>query len=72
LRMCKERGVKVVISTDAHVATNLAFIEYGMTMARRGWLEKTDVINTLPRDAFLGALRGKPGPKKKAGKAVTG
>jgi len=72
LRMCKERGVKVVISTDAHVATNLAFIEYGVTMARRGWLEKTDVINTLPRDAFLGALRGKPGPKKKAGKAVTG
>ena len=72
LRMCKERGVKVVISTDSHVATNLAFIEYGVTMARRGWLEKTDVINTLPREAFLGALRQKPGLKKKAGKAVTG
>ena len=72
LRMCKERGVKVVISTDSHVAANLAFIEYGVTMARRGWLEKTDVTNTLPREAFLGALRRKPGQKKKAGKAVTG
>jgi DNA polymerase (family X) len=59
LRMCKERGVKVVISTDSHVAGNLAFIKYGVTMARRGWLEKKDVINTLPCAGFLGALRGK-------------
>ena len=68
LRMCKERGVKVVISTDSHVAANLAFIRYGVTMARRGWLEKKDVINTLPCEEFLGALRAKPGQKKKAAK----
>jgi len=68
LRMCKERGVKVVISTDSHVTTNLAFIRYGVTMARRGWLEKKDVINTLPCEEFLEALRGKPGNKKKAAK----
>jgi DNA polymerase (family X) len=59
LRMCKERGVKVVISTDSHNAGNLAFIRYGVRMARRGWLEKKDVINTLPVGEFLGALRGK-------------
>ena len=68
LRMCKERGVKVVISTDSHVAGNLAFIRYGVTMARRGWLEKKDVMNTLPCEEFLGALREKPGKKKAARK----
>jgi DNA polymerase (family X) len=64
LRMCKDRGVKVVISTDSHNAANLAFIRYGVTMARRGWLEKKDVINTLPTEQFLAALRPKPGAAK--------
>jgi len=59
LRMCKEKGVKVVISTDSHNTANLSLIRYGVTMARRGWLEKKDVINTLPVEGFLGALRGK-------------
>jgi len=68
LRMCKERGAQVVISTDSHNAGNLSFIRYGVVMARRGWLEKKDVINTLPTKEFLGALRGKPGTKKKAAK----
>jgi DNA polymerase (family 10) len=61
LRMCKERGVKVVISTDAHHTKHLSFIRYGVTMARRGWLENKDVINTLPVKEFLAALRQKPG-----------
>jgi DNA polymerase (family X) len=65
LRMCKERGVKVVISTDSHNTTNLAFIRYGVTMARRGWLEKKDVINTLPTTEFLASLRSKPGSTNK-------
>ena len=61
LRMCKERGVKVVISTDAHSTGNLAYIRYGVTTARRGWLTKADVLNTLPQEQFLTALRAKPG-----------
>jgi DNA polymerase (family 10) len=65
LRMCKERGVKVVISTDSHSAGNLSFIHYGVTMARRGWLEKRDVINTLPTDEFLEALRARSGAAHK-------
>jgi len=65
LRMCKERGVKVVISTDSHNTTNLSFIRYGVTMARRGWLGKRDVINTLPTEQFLAALRPKPGTDRK-------
>jgi DNA polymerase (family 10) len=67
LRMCKERGVKVVISTDSHNTANLSFIRYGVTMARRGWLEKRDVVNTLPFEKFMGALRGKPGASAGAG-----
>jgi DNA polymerase (family X) len=59
LRMCRERGVKVVISTDSHSTGNLTYIRYGVTMARRGWLEKKDVINSLPVKEFLGALRKK-------------
>jgi DNA polymerase (family X) len=71
LRMCKERGVKVVISTDSHNTLHLPFIRYGVTMARRGWLEKSNVINTLPVAQFLAALRPKPGAadKKHAAKA---
>jgi len=61
LRMAKDRGVKIVISTDAHTTTNLSFIRYGVQMARRGWLEKADVLNTLPVEDFLAALRAKPG-----------
>jgi DNA polymerase (family X) len=64
LRMCKDRGVKVVISTDSHNTANLFFIRYGVTMARRGWLEKHDVINTLPTEQFLAALRPKAGVGK--------
>jgi DNA polymerase (family 10) len=64
LRMCKDRGVKVVISTDSHSGANLSFIRHGVTMARRGWLEKHDVINTLPTADFLAALRAKPGAAK--------
>jgi DNA polymerase (family X) len=59
LRMCKEKGVKVVISTDSHNTGNLSFIRYGVMMARRGWLEKKDVINTRPAGEFLKELRGK-------------
>jgi DNA polymerase (family 10) len=73
LRMCKERGVKVVISTDAHNVIHLPFIRHGVTMARRGWLEKANVINSLPAEQFLAALRAKPGAatnnKKHAAKA---
>jgi DNA polymerase (family 10) len=60
LRMAKERGVKIVISTDAHSTGNLDLIKYGVKMARRGWLEKKDVLNTLPFEKLMAALRPKP------------
>ncbi len=60
LRMAKHRGVKVVISTDSHATLHLQMMKYGVITARRGWLEKKDVINTLPLEQFLAALRLKP------------
>jgi len=65
LRMCKDRGVKVVISTDSHNTSNLAYIRYGVMTARRGWLTKSDVLNTLAVNEFLEALRAKPGVGRK-------
>jgi DNA polymerase (family 10) len=56
-RMAKDRGVKVVISTDAHHPQHLENIRYGVLVARRAWLEKKDVLNTLPAAAFLAALK---------------
>lgn len=47
-RLAKERGVKVVISSDAHYAPHLANLRHGAWVARRGWLERGDVLNTLP------------------------
>jgi|HubBroStandDraft_5_1064220.scaffolds.fasta_scaffold18902_2 DNA polymerase (family 10) len=74
LRMAKDRGVKIVISTDSHTAANLKYMKYGVTTARRGWLTKDDVVNTLPVEQFLAALRPKPGgatPTKTASAPTT-
>ncbi len=44
----KRAGVKVVISSDAHSTRDLDLLEYGINQARRGWIEKDDVLNTRP------------------------
>jgi DNA polymerase (family 10) len=67
LRMAKDRGVPIVISTDAHTASMLHFMKYGVQMARRGWIGKKDVLNTLPLGKFLAALRPKPASKRAPG-----
>ena len=60
LRLAKQRGVKVVISTDAHSTAHFDLMKYGVQTARRGWLEAHDVVNTFPLKKFLSALRPKP------------
>lgn len=45
-RKAKEMGVKLVISTDAHSTTQYNFMRFGIGQARRGWIEKNNVINT--------------------------
>ena len=56
-RLAKEKGLKLVISTDAHSPRHFAFMRYGVLTARRAWLEKKDVINTLPPEKLLRLLR---------------
>jgi len=56
-KMAKEKGVKIYISTDAHSVGDLDYMNYGVTVARRGWLEKTDIINTYSLDKFLKAIK---------------
>jgi len=45
-KQAKEIGLKVSISSDAHSVRELSFMSFGVNQARRGWLEKGDVINT--------------------------
>jgi DNA polymerase (family 10) len=47
-RRARAVGVPLVISTDAHDASHLANLRYGVWVARRGWLEAKDILNTLP------------------------
>jgi DNA polymerase (family 10) len=46
IKQAKEKGVKFVINTDAHNLHHLSFITFGIATARRGWLEKKDILNT--------------------------
>lgn len=52
-RRARELGVKLAIDSDAHAPGQLTFVRYGVAVARRGWLEKGDVLNTLPLDDLL-------------------
>ncbi len=45
-KMAKDAGVRVAISTDAHSRADLSFMRFGVSQARRGWLEPDDVLNT--------------------------
>src|SRR5579871_299512 len=60
LRLAKQRRVKIVISTDAHSTKGLRYMKYGVQTERRGWIEKKDVINSLPLEQFLAALGARP------------
>jgi DNA polymerase (family X) len=44
----REKGVKCVINCDAHRLEHAGFLRFGAGIARKGWLTKADVINTLP------------------------
>jgi DNA polymerase (family 10) len=57
LRMAKQHGVKIVINTDSHHTSHMEKIRYGITQARRAWLTKDDVLNTLPPQKFAKAMK---------------
>ncbi len=53
----KSKGVKCVINPDAHKNEHAGFLRLGAGIARKGWLEKGDVINTLPLKSLLKELK---------------
>ena len=55
----KSKGVKCVINCDAHRQEHAGFLRLGAHIARKGWLEKVDVINTLPLKELTAALKAK-------------
>ena len=57
LRLAKQHGVKIVINTDSHHTSHMEKLRYGVTQARRAWLTKDDVLNTLPAQKFAKAMK---------------
>ena len=57
VRVAKRKGCKFTISTDAHRPAHFDYMPLGVVTARRGWLEASDVLNTLATSDFEGALR---------------
>jgi DNA polymerase (family 10) len=55
----KDKGVKCAINCDAHHHEDAGFLRLGAGLARKGWLEKQDVVNTLPLPALRKALQRK-------------
>jgi len=56
-RLARNRGVRLVISSDAHSRAALAVTRWGVLQARRAWLTTSDVLNTRPFDEFRSLLR---------------
>ena len=53
----KEAKALIAISTDAHAPAFLEWMRFGVDQARRGWLERGDVVNTLPLSKLRKSLR---------------
>ncbi len=65
-KLAKEYGVPLVISTDTHVLNQFDYAIYGISVARRGWVEKKDVLNTSSYRDLIGKLKScKSGKGKK-------
>jgi DNA polymerase (family 10) len=60
-QMAREAGVLVAVNTDAHSTADFGHIAYGIGQARRGWLEKKDVLNARPLRELLKLLKGTMG-----------
>jgi len=57
LREARKRKIKFVVSTDAHSVKAMNNVKYGVAMARRGWVTRKEVLNTLNTTAFTKAVK---------------
>lgn len=56
-RLAKENGVKLAINTDSHNREHLSYMKFGVGIARRAWLEKKDILNTLSLKELLKTIK---------------
>jgi DNA polymerase (family 10) len=59
IRAAKEAGASFAVNPDAHHTSGYEHIRYGIGIARKGWLTKKDVVNTLSADALRRRFRGR-------------
>ena len=57
IRMAVENNVNLVIDSDAHHPVHFAFLRFGIGQARRGWAEKSNILNTLSASQMLSSLK---------------
>lgn len=56
-QLAQELGAKFVIDSDAHSISGLNYLDYGVAQARRGWIERKNVLNTLPWEELRKMLK---------------
>ena len=77
IHRARELGVKLVIDSDSHATEQFGNLGLGVSMAKRGWCEAKDILNTLPMREFRAALKRRSGDcegwmtSKESGKVVT-
>ena len=74
VQKARDRGITIEIGPDAHAPDELSFVDFGMQIARKGWLEKANVLNTRSAEDVVRFARARrePGRTRQPGKAKRG
>ena len=57
IKKAVQEGCKMAINSDAHAAEHIGYLKYGIAQARRGWVERENIINTYPLEKMLSLLK---------------
>jgi DNA polymerase (family 10) len=63
-KRAKELGIPIAINTDTHLINQFDYMQYGVSIARRGWLEKDDVLNSMTTENLLKWIKRGKGNKR--------
>jgi DNA polymerase (family 10) len=61
VRQARDKGVTISIGADAHNVAGIGYVEYGIGMARKGWLMAGDILNTKPVEEFVAYAKRRRG-----------
>ena len=62
-RRAQELGIPLCINTDAHSQSDLDMLQFGVSTARRGWVEASSVLNTWKTADLVNWLKGRKRPR---------